>query len=190
MPHVDLSHDPAALRRIFVELGLAGPGEPVVAVPLPGGVSSGIYRVTLRSGDWCIKQALPRLKVAKEWIVPVERVFHEVDWLRTAHALVPDHVPRVIGEDRASGSFVMPFLGDGYRNWKTLMLSGQVDPGVAHQTGHVLGRIHAATADRSDVAERFDTGALFHSLRLAPYLEETARVHPALAGRLRAISKR
>lgn len=190
MSHVDLSHDPAALRRIFVELGLAGRNESVAAVPLPGGVSSGIYRVSLRSGDWCIKQALPRLKVAKEWIVPVERVFHEVDWLRTAHALVPDHVPRVIGQDRASGSFVMPFLGDGYRNWKTLMLSGQVDPGMAHLAGHVLGRIHAATADRSDIAERFDTGALFHSLRLAPYLEEAARAHPALAGRLRAIIER
>ncbi|HYD77176.1 MAG TPA: phosphotransferase [Ramlibacter sp.] len=181
---MDLSQDPDALQRIFAGLRLAEPGEPVVAEPLPGGVSSGIYRVALRSGDWCVKQALPRLKVAKEWRVPVERVFHEIEWLRTAHALVPGHVPKVVGEDRATGSFVMPMLGSDHRNWKTLLLAGEIAPGVARQAGDVLGRIHAATADRPHVAERFDTGALFHALRLEPYLEEAARVHPHVADRL------
>lgn len=184
MPHVDLSQDPGALRRIFTALRLAEPGEPVVAEPLPGGVSSGIYRVTLRSGDWCVKQALPRLKVAKEWVVPVERVFHEVEWLRTAQVLVPGHVPPVVGEDRATGSFVMPLLGRGHRNWKGLLLAGEIEPAVARQAGDVLGRIHAATADRADIAERFDTGSLFHALRLEPYLEEAARAHPRAADRL------
>ncbi len=190
MPHVDLSQEPAAVQRIFQALALAESGEPVVAQPLAGGVSSGIYRVTLRSGDWCIKQALPRLKVSKEWLVPVERVFHEVDWLRTAHALVPAHVPRVVGEDRGTGSFVMPFLGEGHRNWKSLLLAGHIDSAVARQVGDVLGRIHSATADRPDIAARFDTGPLFHSLRLEPYLEEAARVHPRLAGRLLALVER
>src|SRR6187402_561906 len=97
----------ADLTRIFVSLGLAGDGEPVRAQALPGGVSSGIYRVDLRSGSYCVKQALPKLKVAKEWLVPVERVFAEIAWLRAAHAIAPGQVPRVLGADDASKSFVM-----------------------------------------------------------------------------------
>ena len=67
MAYVDLSHDPAAVRRIFVSLGLAEAHEDVSAVPLAGGISSGIYRVDLRSGSYCVKQALPQLKVSQEW---------------------------------------------------------------------------------------------------------------------------
>ena len=186
MPHVDLSQDPAEVRRIFLSLGLAGRDEPVIAQPLQGGVSSGIYRVTLRSGDWCLKQALPQLKVAKVWKVPVERVFHEVAWLREVQPVVPGHVPRVVGEDTASKSFVMEFLGEGHRNWKACLLAGEIDLAVAAQVGDVLGRIHSATSGRPEVAARFATDANFHAIRLEPYLEETARVHPALAERLLA----
>lgn len=174
------------MRRIFVTLGLAGPDEPVRAVALAGGVSSGIYRVDLRAGSYCVKQALPRLKVAKEWNVPVERVFAEIGWLETVARIVPGHVPRVLGQDDATKSFVMEFLGTEYRNWKADLLAGRVDTAVAQEVGDVLGRIHAATADDPAVAERFATDANFHAIRLEPYLVETARVHPALAQRLLA----
>jgi aminoglycoside phosphotransferase (APT) family kinase protein len=190
MAHVDLSQDPGAVRRILIALGLAREDEPVQAIALTGGVSSGIYRVDLASGSYCIKQALPQLKVAKLWQVPVERVFSEIAYLRTVHAIVPGHVPRVLGEHAASGSFVMPFLGPEYRNWKSELLAGRVAPDLARTMGDLLGRIHAATADRPEIAKRFATDANFHALRLEPYLLETARVHPALADRLRALADR
>lgn len=174
------------MRRIFVSLGLAQPDEAVAAVPLAGGVSSGIYRVDLRSGSYCLKQALPRLKVAKEWNVPVERVFAEIDWLKTVGAIVPGHVPRVLGQDDATKSFVMEFLGPEFRNWKADMLAGRIDPGVARAVGDMLGRVHAATADEVALAARFATDDNFYAIRLEPYLVETARVHPALVGRLLA----
>jgi len=190
MASIDLSRDPAAMRRIFLELGLAEPGEPVRAEPLAGGVSSGIYRVDLRSGSYCVKQALPQLKVAKEWKVPVERVFAEIGYLRTVEAIVPGHVPRLLGQDDASKSFVMPFLGADHRNWKAELLAGRVDAGVARAVGDMLGRIHAATADDATLARRFANDADFHALRLEPYLVETAREHPALADRLLALVER
>ncbi len=186
MAYVDLSQDKAAMRRIFVSLGLAGRNEPVEATALTGGVSSGIYRVDLRSGSYCVKQALPRLKVAKEWNVPVERVFSEIDWLKTADRIVPGHVPRVLGQDDATKSFVMEFLGPDFRNWKADMLDGHIDLAVARAVGDVLGRIHAATADNAVLASRFATDVNFHAIRLEPYLVEAARVHPALAERLLA----
>jgi aminoglycoside phosphotransferase (APT) family kinase protein len=190
MAHVDLSRDPGAVRRVLLALGLAREDEPVHATALTGGVSSGIYRVDLASGRYCIKQALPQLKVAKLWQVPVERVFSEIAYLRTVAAIVPGHVPRVLGEDAQSGSFVMPFLGPEYRNWKGELLAGRVAPEVAGTMGALLGRIHAATADRPEIAARFATDANFHALRLEPYLLETARVHPALTDRLHAIVDR
>jgi aminoglycoside phosphotransferase (APT) family kinase protein len=190
MAYVDLSQDPAAMRRIFLALGLAAGDEAVQAMPLAGGVSSGIYRVDLRSGSYCVKQALPRLKVAKEWTVPVERVFAEIGYLCTVAAIVPGHVPRVLGEDGASKSFVMAFLGPEYRNWKSELLAGRVDAATARATGDVLGRIHAATADDAALAQRFANDANFHALRLEPYLVETAREHPELADTLLALVER
>ena len=186
MAYVDLSQDAAAMRRIFVSLGLAQADEDVTAVALAGGVSSGIYRIDLRSGSYCLKQALPKLKVAKEWNVPVERVFAEIDWLETAGRIAPGHAPRVLGQDDASRSFVMEFLGPEFRNWKSQMLSGGVDVAVARDVGDVLGRIHAATADDAALAARFATDDNFHAIRLEPYLVETARAHPALADGLLA----
>jgi aminoglycoside phosphotransferase (APT) family kinase protein len=186
MVYVDLSQDAAAMARIFVTLGLAAADEAVHATALAGGVSSGIYRIDLRSGSYCLKQALPRLKVAKEWNVPVERVFAEIDWLQTVARIAPGHVPRVLGQDDAAKCFVMEFLGPEYHNWKSDMLGGRIDVAVARAVGDVLGRIHAATADDASLAARFATDANFYAIRLEPYLVETARVHPALAERLLA----
>jgi aminoglycoside phosphotransferase (APT) family kinase protein len=190
MAYVDLSEDAQALRRIFLSLGLAEASEEVRAIALTGGVSSGIYRVDLRSGRYCVKQALPKLKVAKDWTVPVERVFAEIAYLRTVQPVVPGHVPRVLGEDEATRSFVMPFLGPEFRNWKADLLVGRIDLSVASALGGVLGRIHAATADDAALARRFANDAHFHALRLEPYLAETAREHPPLAPRLLALVER
>lgn len=180
-PPDDLALAPGEITRLFVSLGLAQPGEIAQVVPLCGGVSSSIARVGFASGTYCLKQALAQLRTTKVWKVPVERVFAEIDWLRTAGTIVPGHVPRVLGVDETTKSFVMEFLGDGYRNWKADLLSGTVDPGIAAQVGDVLGRIHAGTAHDPRIAERFATDTNFHAIRLEPYLEETARVHPALA---------
>src|SRR4051812_1342639 len=177
----DFGQDAAALRQLVVRLGLAGVDEPVHAEPLTGGVSSGIYRLRLASGEFCVKQALPKLKVAKEWLVPVDRVFQEIAYLREAQGIVPGHVPRVVAEDPQTRSFVMEFLGPGHRNWKAELLAGKVDSAVATRVGDLLGRIHAATADVPSIASRFATDANFHAIRLEPYLVESARVHPALA---------
>ena len=190
MPYVDLSTNAAEMRRIFVSLGLAQEHEEVHALPLTGGVSSGIYRVDLRSGSYCVKQALPRLKVAKDWIVPVDRVFSEIDYLHTVSAIAPGRVPHVIGQDEETKSFVMEFFGPEFRNWKAQLLAGAVDVQVATQVGDVLGRIHSATADRADIARRFATDDNFYALRLEPYLVENSRVHGELADTLLRLVRR
>jgi len=185
----DVAHDPALLEQLLVSLGLVRPGEVQAVTPLTGGVSSTILRVQLPDRAVCVKQALPKLKVAKDWHAPTSRVFAEMDWLKAAHAIVPDQVPQVIAEDRTHGVFVMEFL-DGLTTWKDLLLQGEVDVGVGQAVARALVRVHAATAGDAAVAQRFDHDATFYALRLEPYLVETARVHADLAERLLALVHR
>jgi len=176
------------LARALRNMALVSARTPIASAPLPGGVSSEIFRIDLPSGPVCLKRALPKLKVAADWRVPVERNRSEVDWMRVAGSIVPAAVPSILGEDRATGCFAMAYLSpDTHPVWKDLLRIGVVDPVTAAAVGDTLGRIHAATADRADIAARFQTDDLFHALRLEPYLEATARAHPELAPRLAAL---
>ncbi len=171
-------------------MGLLVPGEQAAFVPLGGGVSSEIWRVDAGERRFCVKRALPRLKVAADWRVPVERNRFEAAWLRTVAAILPDAVPALLGEDGETGLFAMAFLEpERFRSWKAELLTGRVDPEAAAAVGEVLARIHRATAGDAEIARRFATDDLFHALRLEPYLEATARARPEVAGELRRLSR-
>ena len=159
--------------------GLAAAEENPRAIALSGGVSSDIWRVELRGGPICVKRALPRLRVAQLWEVPVERSRYERMWIETVNAIVPGAAPRVLAADEA-GFFAMELL-DGFPLWKARLAEGIADRDFARQVGDRLARIHAATAGDAGVAASFDTDANFHAIRLEPYLLATAKVHPALA---------
>ena len=174
---------PEEVRRFLEESGL---GAPLAAEPLAGGVSSDIWRVDLPRGPVCVKRALPRLRVQQLWEAPVERNAYEYEWLRAAAQAAPGAVPRVLAHGR--GAFAMEFLPpERSPVWKSLLREGRADPAFAAQVGATLARVHAATAGRADVAARFATDALFHALRLEPYLVAAARQHPGLAPRLLAL---
>jgi aminoglycoside phosphotransferase (APT) family kinase protein len=179
---------PDAIAAALVRAGLLDAGEVPAAEPLAGGVSSDIWRVDLRSGPVCVKRALPQLRVAALWEVPVERNAYEVAWIEAAAAVDAQAVPRLRGHDAAAGLFIMDFLDPArYRLWKAELRDGRADPAAAAAVGERLVRIHAATARRDDIARRFRTDALFHALRLAPYLETAAQRHPAVAPALHAL---
>jgi aminoglycoside phosphotransferase (APT) family kinase protein len=179
----------AGIRDALLRLGLVGAGDSVTLEPLAGGVSSDIWRVDLHGGPVCVKRALPRLKVSQVWEAPVERNRHEFLWFETVAAIDPAIVPRLIAAGAADGLFVMEFL-DPARHpvWKRLLGQGGADPEFAGRVGRAIAGIHAATADRPDLASRFDTGPAFHALRLEPYLEAAARRHPDRAAALRALA--
>jgi aminoglycoside phosphotransferase (APT) family kinase protein len=147
--------------------------------PLPGGVSSDIWKIELPAGAVCVKQALPRLRVAERWEAPVERNRTEYEWFRAAGKAVPGAVPQVIAQ--GDGVLVMEYL-DPARHpvWKEELRQGRADPAFARRVGAALAAIHAATAGREDIARTFATDAIFHAIRLEPYLAATARRHPDL----------
>jgi aminoglycoside phosphotransferase (APT) family kinase protein len=187
-PTVDNDQAADALVRSLRHMAIVSADQPVRLTPLAGGVSSDIYRADLPSGPVCIKRALPKLRVAADWQAPVERNRYEVEWMRVAAAIVPEAVPPILGEDRAAGCFAMAFLTpDDHPVWKSLLRDGVIEPAVAARVGTTLGRIHAATADRPDIAARFATDAIFYAIRLEPYLVATGRAHPNLAERFAAL---
>ena len=180
---------PEWMRGLLSDLAGASAHFCARAEALPGGVSSDIYRVDLPSGVVCVKRALPRLKVAADWQVPVERNRFEVEWMRVAGAIVPGAAPRVLAEDAEAGAFAMEWLPpERYPVWKLELARGILDPSTAARVGDTLGRIHAATADGAAIASQFATDDLFHAIRLEPYLLATARAHPDLAARLEGLA--
>lgn len=176
---------PDFISGLLYKLGIADYSENPLIEPLTGGVSSGIFKVTVRAGTYCVKQALPKLKVEKDWSVPTDRVFSEIAWLQTADRIVTGHVPRVLGVDRRAGAFVMEFLNtQSHHNWKSLLLNGIVEADAGRQVASVLGRLHAATACDQDVEKQFSNRSNFYLLRLEPYLVEAAMQNPDLADEL------
>ena len=168
-----------SVTRALADLGLIAQGDKPAMTRLTGGVSSDIWRVELPSGPACIKRALPKLRVEKPWFAPVSRNAYEVAWMRAAAAVEPDAVPAVIAEDADAGMFVMAYLDPAdHPVWKAELRDGVIDPDIAAAVGARIGAIHAATADRDEVAQRFPTDDIFYAIRLEPYLIATAEVHP------------
>ena len=111
---------------------------------------------------YCLKRALPQLKVSQIWEAPIERNDAEWKWLAEAEAIWPGSVPRLVAQDRDAGLFVMEYLDpDRYPNWKSQLRDGILREETAVAVAERLVAIHAATAGRPGVAAAFDTGVCF-----------------------------
>ncbi len=171
-----------ALRR----MGLIDADEIPQITPLTGGVSSLIVRVDTRRGPVCLKQALPALKVATEWLAPQERSHAEVAWMRVVSARWPQAVPALLGEDAASYSFAMRWLPPhAYPVWKALLRdggsAGDVGAGAGHarQQRNDLGGI----ADMADIADIDDVTHISNAPKVAAQVATlVAAIHAGTAG--------
>ncbi|MDF1791189.1 MAG: aminoglycoside phosphotransferase family protein [Thalassobaculaceae bacterium] len=182
---------PSEVLESLRGLGLVGAGERPAMTALTGGVASDIWRVDAVRGPFCVKRALAKLKVAADWRAPVIRNEYEVAWFETVAEAVPEAVPEILGHDPDSGLFAMAWLDpSNHRLWKADLAAGIADPAVAHAVGDRLGRIHAATAARPELAARFPTDSIFHAIRLEPYLEAAGRVRPEVSAELAALVAR
>ncbi|HET8996595.1 MAG TPA: hypothetical protein VFN42_08000, partial [Acetobacteraceae bacterium] len=123
-----------------------------------------------------------------DWHAPVDRNRYEARWMQQANAAVPGCAPALLGQDEASGLLAMEYLPpDRHPLWKNQLRDGHADPDFAAAVGDRLGRIHAATARRPELAAAFPTDGIFYDIRLEPYLVATGRRHPDLAQRLHAL---
>ncbi|MGH6799541.1 MAG: aminoglycoside phosphotransferase family protein [Roseiarcus sp.] len=168
------------LRR----MALVRTGEPARLTPLAGGVSSDIFLVEAGGRRFCVKRALPRLKVAALWEAPVERNAAEAAYMRAVARWLPRVVPRILGEDSSAGLFAMDYLApEDHRLGKTQLLAGIVEPDFAAAVGRDLAIIHARSAADPTVPAAFANDDTFEAIRIEPYLRATGRAHPQLASR-------
>lgn len=181
----------AATLRCLGAHGLLDDRADAVFEPLSGGVSSDIWKVTADGAVYCVKRALPKLKVEAAWFAPVERNRYEVAWYEIANRIVPGSAPRILAHDDDAMLFAMEFLDpQTHRLWKSELRDGRADAVQAKLAGSRLGRIHAGAAGDEAVAARFPRVDIFHAIRLEPYLEATAARHPDLRDALFALSRR
>ncbi len=185
----EAGEDAKALVGALRELGLIGASEEVEIIPLTGGVSSDVVAVKGNGGAFVVKRSIPRLRVAAEWLAPVERASSEIKWLKLVRSIDPGLVPEVIAEIPEQHLFVMTYLDpETHPLWKTSMFAGHVDPAFAGKVGADLARIHAYAAARPGIAEAFSNDAAFMALRIEPFLLYTADRHPDVSDRLRALA--
>jgi aminoglycoside phosphotransferase (APT) family kinase protein len=185
-----LTHTYPELIAPLQRMGLLLPHETPTFTALTGGVSSLIVRVDTPRQSFCLKRALPQLKVAALWEAPVKRNRHEVAWLRFAAQHLPHAVPALLGEDPEDYLFAMAFLPpEQHPVWKNQLQAGVVNTQTAQQVAQCLATLHSASAGKANLAQAFDHDADFIAIRLDPYFNATALRHPDCADALHGLVK-
>ncbi len=156
-------------------MGLLKAGEVARLTPLAGGVSSDICLVEAGELRFCVKRALPRLKVKALWEAPVERNAAEAAWMRAVARWLKRAVPRVLGEDAKGGLFAMEYLApEDHPLWKTQLLAGCVEPDFAAAVGLDLAVIHGLSAADPAIPAAFANDDTFEAIRIEPYLHRAS----------------
>ena len=171
--------------------GLIDSDQEASLVPLTGGVSSDIWKVETSERIFCVKRALPKLRVEADWYAPVERNRFEAAWHTIANSIIPGSAPYVLFHDEETMLCAMDFLEPANHDlWKDKLRAGRADPMQAAEVGRRLTCIHSGTAGVSSVAEQFPRTDIFQAIRLEPYLEATAIRHQDLSAELFELSRR
>ncbi|HQZ84346.1 MAG TPA: S-methyl-5-thioribose kinase [Actinomycetota bacterium] len=94
----------------------------------------------------CLKQALPWVRMTGEgWPMTPDRARHEVESLRTHHALVPDLLPEVYSYDPQRYIIAMEDLTD-HQVWRGVLNEGRRSEGAAAAMGTYVGAVAFGTS--------------------------------------------
>lgn len=171
------------------EHGRLGP-EPARVEPLGWGVSNLVLRVETATGRFVLKQSRPQLRTRDAWFSDLDRVYREQEVMQMLHPLLGDVVPEVLFVDRDNFVFAMSHAPLEARVWKESLLAGEVDLALGQQTGHVLGKMHEATARTPALVEPFRDHKVFVQLRADPFYVRIQERRPELADVVKDIAER
>jgi 5-methylthioribose kinase len=150
---------------------------------LDGGVSNRVVLVKTKGDSFVVKQALEKLRVEIDWFCTPARIEREALALKFLNELAPaGSVPRFLFEDPSNHVLAMAAVPEPHRNWKQMLLSGEVITEHVEQFGALLGCIHGRSSERlPELLDRFDDISIFESLRIEPYYRFTAARVPQAA---------
>jgi len=169
----------AEVGDYLVRRGIFRHSQDVEVAELTGGVSCAVFAVSGEGKRVVLKRALPRFRVADEWLVPRERALYEARALELMAPLVPGSVPELLDVDPETFTLVIEGAPDGWRSWKSLLLEGAADAAIAERLGGLLSVLHTSTTDVD-----LGSAASFDAQRIDPYLRTIQRRHPALSDRI------
>jgi 5-methylthioribose kinase len=161
----------------LAERGVFASPDELEVLELTGGISAAVFAVRGEGRRVVVKQALPRFRVADEWLVPQERVAAEAQALELMAGLEADSVPPLLDVDSKTFTLVMEEAPPGWGPWKALLLDGEADPRVAARLGTFLSTLHSSGAD-------IGSAESFEAQRIDPYLRTVQQRHPELAERI------
>ena len=94
----------------------------------------------------CLKQSLPYVRLVGDgWPMTPDRARHEVESLRSHHALVPELVPEVYAYDPDRFIIAMEDLSD-HHVWRSALIRGEHHAGAAHEAGRYVGAVAFGTS--------------------------------------------
>jgi 5-methylthioribose kinase len=167
-----------------------GPG-PVVVEALGGGVSNVVLRIATAEQTFVLKQSCPQLRTRDAWFSDLDRVYREQEVMEALLPLLPaPTVPAIVFVDRENYAFAMSHAPTPSRVWKEMLLSGDIDFDFGARVGSVLGRMHQATANRPELAERFASRDVYVQLRVDPFYRRVQERRPEVADLIEPIIDR
>jgi len=170
---------PSSVLPYLAARGIVGPSATVAE--LSGGVSNVVLRIRDGDIDLILKQSLPRLRVAEEWLAPQERTITEAEAMVLAANVVDDGVPTIVLSDDSAFVLAMQAAPAEWSDWKTQLMGGHVSSRVAARVGAIIGTVHRVTLDESTLSPLLRATKAFEQLRLQPYYEHAARMKPEWA---------
>jgi tRNA A-37 threonylcarbamoyl transferase component Bud32 len=157
---------------------------------LSGGVACTVLRLHAKRGPLVIKQALERFRVTETWLVDPGRNLLEARFQKLAREVLgPAHVPEVLDIDPENFTFTMASAPLPARNWKMMMLDGDVRPALGRQCAQLLAKLQSITPSDPRLPPEIHDPRFFRQQRLEPYFEFTAKKHPDVAQALTALGK-
>jgi tRNA A-37 threonylcarbamoyl transferase component Bud32 len=178
---------PSELAAALRAMDLLAPGDVPRLTPLSDSGDARVMRADLGWGTVCVKHvAAPPGAVQDPSCA--ERVDAEVRWFKLAQSAVPGCTPTVLGSLPSSGWLALEYLdATEYPTWQSRLAGGQVEPWVAAELGHLVGRLHAATAQSAAVAQHLVQRTVFQAMRVAPVFARVAAAYPDCAWALQRI---
>lgn len=169
--------------------GLLTPEMPVEVRALPGGVSGEVRAVVAPGLDVVVKRVHGALLVEEDWFADEDRLVTEGWALRLAGDLTPEAVPRVLDLDPRTHTLVMQRAPRRWRNWRSELLAGTIDPDLGTRLGEVLREWHHETESHPNLLAAFADDTSFIQLRIDPFHRTVAARHPELAERIEAVAQ-
>src|SRR5262245_24321725 len=158
---------------------------------LADGVSNAVLRIESPGRLCVLKQSRPQLRTREAWFSDLDRIFRERDVMVALRPHLPQGVvPEVLASDAENFVFLMSHAPEPFRNWRSVLLGGEVDLKLGELAGTLLAAIHEASATHPDEFAPFTDRTVFEQLRVDPFYQRVLERRPEVAGAVATLMER